>query len=108
MYSIVTVVYGVPIRQAALDEVESLGIEPSDIGIITQYSGSGDEIPAYCGVELSEFDEATDMALPISSIRHTPTSKEIAKATAAVAALPSSVRKRIKDKLDTYYVFSTS
>lgn len=107
MYCIVTVIYGVPVRRDALDEVERLGLEPEDRGIITKSSGGGSEIPAYSGIELSGFDEC-QIALPITSIRHTPTAAEVAKTTALIAKLPSSVRKKIKDPIGTYYIFSTS
>lgn len=108
MYCIVQVIYGVPIRKAALEEVEMLGKELSDFGGETMYSGSGDEEPAYIGVQLSAFDEATDMALSVSGIRHVATPAEVIKAKALIAALPSVVSSKITDKEGVYFIFSTS
>ena len=107
MYSIVKIVYGSPLNQKAYDAMEKLGVEPEDIGCETLYSGGADVTPGYCGVELGEFDEATDMALKVSSLNLKPSAAQIKEANDAIAALPSQVRKHLA-KADVYFVFCTS
>lgn len=107
MYCIMTVIYGVPLNQKVYDEVENMGHEPEDLGMETLYSGAGDITPGYCGVELSTFDEATDMSLLVSSIKMVPDQKQINEANKLIAALPSKIQSMLP-KPDVFIIFHTS
>ena len=119
MYSIITVIYGIPLTQE-LEERNSdlIDADPEEsdptihedmeeYGFEIMYTGSGNHTPGYCGVELSEFDECSDSYLPISEVAMVPTDEQKAEAHAKIEALDD----RFKDLLpavSVYFIFSTS
>ena len=107
MYCIVDVIYGSPITQEIIDELAKLALEPADVGYEMLYSGGGDTPPGYVGECLDTFDEATDMALPVSSLMMRPDTAQITRANRKFKELPREIRKMAKP-LDVYFVFYTS
>ncbi len=105
-YCIVNVIYGVPLNKEAYDEFENLGIDTEEVCTLL-YSGGAEVEPGFCGVELDEFDEATDMALQVSKLKMTPTPAQIKNAHAKIAKLPPTVRALLQPT-DVYFIFSTS
>lgn len=111
-YCIVKIIYGTPLNDKAQNEFEKLGIDTEEIfegkfGCTLLYSGNAETDPAFCGVELDEFDEATDMALDVSKLKMTPSANQIKIAREKISKLPPSVQKLLQP-LGIYFIFHSS
>ena len=118
MYSIVNVIYGIPItdeiekrNQELLDadpneEDESLGEELECYGFETFYSGSHSGIVGYLGVELSDFDECHSY-LKFKDLKFEPTPAQKAEAEKKIANLDNRF-KDVLPEIGVYLIFSTS
>ena len=107
MYCQVMIVYGSPLSEDIENILGTMGLEPKDVGYETLYTGGGSKTPGYIGVELDGFDEATEMAMLVSSLKMKPTAAQKAAARTKFNALPKEVRDRAKP-LDVYFIFYTS
>jgi len=105
MYSIVTVIYGIPITP----EVSALSVEDpdelEDFGYTIQYHGNSSDTVGYCGVELDSFNEC-QTALSVDKIKTTPTEEQKLESFRRVHML--SAKHRGSAKIGVYYIFSTS
>lgn len=129
-YSIVTVIYGVPITERLLKRMTELSFsehadknddheflfdeeelldeeEMEDFGPFeTQYSASGGFTPGYCGVKLGQFDECRTF-LSSEDVRTTPTAEEKKNANEMVSQIDPRLSGFL-EKIGTYYIFSSS
>lgn len=119
MYSIVNVIYGLPLTDSASREIEGMGIEPEDIGFTILYHGGAEYSPGYIGVELGEYDETQDAlsfrgtvlskadnGAPVTKLVAHPT--EVAKAERMIQELEPKVRAVLPELVGVYFIFSTS
>lgn len=104
MYSIVTVIYGIPITQE-ISALEDGGDELENAGYETQYHGASPDVVGYCGVELDSFTEC-QTALLVDNIKITPTEEQKLEGFRKVHALTAKYRGSAE--IGVYYIFSTS
>ena len=106
MYSIVHVIYGLPLIN--VDPQQFGNDEPEGFEML--YSGSSDAPVGYCGVRLDQFDECNGL-IAISALHLQPTPEEELEAQIKVQALPESMRVAYEKhgiKMGVYFAFSTS
>ena len=120
MYSIQTIIYGIPLTPEIHKLLESLKLDAEGEGFTILYSGSSQYMPGYCGVELGQLDEAadyvrieTDKMVCISrdggndSFALWPIPTTLAEANKMMAALREDIRK-IAPPPGVYLIYSTS
>ncbi len=129
MYSIQTVIYGIPITVAVAEKIIEMENDPNSgwfedehgvCGFTILYSGSADYIVGYCGVSLGELDECGDYVSykdegfleysGMNSIRRIslkPTQEQESQALQAIKLLPKELLPFCKP-IGVYFVYSTS
>lgn len=125
MYSIGTIIYGIPINEAISARIraweEGLDGEGNDLpddgeerwfednegtcGFTTQYHGSADGLVGFCGVELCQMNESKDVN--VKDLILVPTPKQIKEAEEKLALLHSELRA-LGDEVGVYIIWSTS
>ena len=107
MYTIVNVIYGVPLTEEVWDFLNNSDndYDLEELGFTTEYSGSSSYPPGWCGVELDSFDESD--WLDVANLKLTPTDKQRAEALDKIEALDPQVRALCPEP-KTYFIFSTS
>jgi hypothetical protein len=114
MYSIATVIYGVPLTEKILKKIDEWEDQGSDkwhensdgpCGFTKLYSGSS-HAAGYCGIRLDEFDEACDFVDP-SKLKMKPTKSQMSVAKEFYKNLDPELQK-LCEPLGVYFVWSTS
>ena len=116
MYSIMTVIYGIPLSEEisklidddTLPEDDSgLGSGDSTVcGFTELYHGSSDQHVGYCGVEISEFNECVDY-IAADTLVLTATDEQKAEGQALVDRLDQRILS-IAPPIGVYIIPSTS
>lgn len=117
MYSIITVIYGLPLTNKASAALEEMNIDPSNY-FSTLYHGGADYAPGYIGVLLGEFNECSGALRVLSNGIQTNSGKLIAKfvttadqkkeAENMIANLSNEIRNVLPSEIGIYFIFSTS
>ena len=117
MYSIGTVIYGVPIDKKLDKALEKLGYDdPEVLGFVVLYSGVAEHTVGYIGVALSEFNVIDDMRIDVDALElvtgkdrlsFDPTMNQISDAEALINALPDKVKKILRPPA-VHLIWSTS
>lgn len=110
MYSIGQVIYGYPLT-AELQKRHCIEDLIEDEGCLHYYSGSASAIPAAIGVELCEFDEATDY-IPVIDLKLAPTNEQKTELDEKWALLSDAVKRNVMKAFPggpfTFILWSTS
>lgn len=115
MYSIVTVIYGVPLNIAVSRKInswesdeDSPWSEDNDgtCGFVATYHDGSSELIGYCGVELDTFDECRS-SRKVSELNLQPTKEQVVEAKDKIAKLHPALHDLI-DEESIYFIFSTS
>ena len=102
-YCIITVIYGVPLTEEAIEIIkgppEERESDDDDVsycaeilGFTIQYSGNTSQVPGYCGVELCTFDECTD-GIPLSALKLKPNKEQRAQASLLIRKIPWAIKQ---------------
>lgn len=113
-YSIVTVVYGVPLNDDCIDLINKWESDTNDdkwfedddgiCGFTTLYSASGPH-NGYCGVKLDTLESYGNQL--VSEVRMIPTEAEIKEATARLDKLHPELRSKV-GPIGVYFIWSDS
>ena len=112
MYSIIKVIYGVPLTEAVIEHYEKID-EAYEDDFETLYSGSGEYPPGYIGIELGEISECgrdgfnrvkNDM---IDGIKLTPSLKQLFEVDTKIDALSKEL-KEVLEPTGVYFIWYTS
>ena len=109
MYSITSVVYGIPVNSALSRYLLENYDDPEyEIDGFTElyHGGIAGRMCGFIGAELSTWDETEDL-VRVSGLRMQPTDEERQKVDNMIAALPQGLRDVAADP-DVYLVFSSS
>lgn len=121
MYSIQTIIVGVPITSKVAEAIEKSKKDAEELGFEVLYHGGSDGLVGYCGVQLGDdLDECGDWTridqgrihqhherLPDQVAVTVATPEQEQEARRKVDALPSSVRKACQE-FGIYIVYSSS
>ena len=116
MYCMMKVVYGTFRNKKVNDAIDKMEDDPNSswyedddgiCGFIDLYSGASNVEPGFCGVELCEFDEATDCALDVNKLNFLPTAMQMVTAEKKYDKLDVKIKK-VAPPLGVYIVFYTS
>lgn len=108
-YACFSVIYGVPLMPKSKRRTVELEdfIEDRAPGVIKEYSGSSNPIPAAFGIELDSFDECAPY-IDIDSLSLKPTAEHLAKYSALVSALTEEEQDLLKPFGEPRVFFLTS